>query len=51
MVAAMARDFSAQARAKEMCAERDWGGSEGVGGGFCWAREMERLFTGDGGGD
>jgi hypothetical protein len=27
-------------------AGREAGGWPGVGGGSCWAREMERLFTG-----
>jgi len=37
--------FSAQARALETKAEREGGGTPGVDGGSCWAREMERLFT------
>ena len=52
MAEAMARAFWAQVRALEMWAEREAGGWEGVGGGDCWARDMERLFTvwGKGGG-
>ena len=43
---ATAMAFSAQSRALDINAGREAGGWPGVGGGSCWAREMERLFTG-----
>jgi hypothetical protein len=43
--AAKATAFSAQARALLTSAGRETGGCPGVGGGACWAREIERLFT------
>lgn len=45
----MARALVAQVRAEETWAEREAGGCNGVGGGNCWASDMERLFTGGGG--
>ncbi len=45
MCAATARAFSAQVRALLTRAGRESGGVLGVGGGDCWAMEMERLFT------
>ncbi len=49
MCAATARAFSAQVRALLTRAGRESGGVLGVGGGDCWAMEMERLFTVGGG--
>jgi len=45
ILAAIANDFSAQERALLTRAGREMGGVPGVGGGICWAREIERLFT------
>ena len=43
--AATAMDFSAHALALLTSPDLDIGGWPGVGGGFCCAREIERLFT------
>ena len=44
ILAATAIDFSAQRRALLISAGRDAAGV--LEGGNCWARDMERLFTG-----
>ena len=43
--AVIAIDFSAHALALLTRLDLDIGGCPSVGGGFCCAREMERLFT------
>ena len=44
MPAAIERDFCAHVRADETRAGRDGGGVVDVGGGICWASDIDRLF-------